>query len=143
VGASALAGIAAGGGGPERLGFADLYGSVGPLGAQFSDVASRLRGRAVTMRGFMAPPLKPEATFFVLTAQPVSLCPFCQSDADWPADIAVVYLRKGASPPRWSAADPVEVVGTLDLGSRRDEATGFVSQVRLIDATAAVRASAR
>jgi len=86
----------------------------------------------------MAPPLKPDATFFVLTSQPVSLCPFCQSDADWPQDIAVVYLRKGAAIPFRTSADLVEVWGVLELGSKTDPATGFVSQVRLVEATARV-----
>ena len=129
-------GAAIGIAGPDALRFSDLYGSFGPLGLKFSDAAVRLRGKPVLMRGYMAPPLKPEAAFFVLAAQPVSLCPFCQSDADWPQDIAVVYLRKGATAPSRSASDPVEVSGLLELGSKVDEATGFVSQVRLVEATA-------
>ena len=40
----------------------------------------------------MAPPLKAEAAFFVLTREPVARRPFCQSDADWPDNILVVYL---------------------------------------------------
>ena len=86
------------------------------------------------MQGFLAPPLKPEARFFVLCAQPVSLCPFCQSDADWPQDIVVVYPRAAAAASR-SASEPVEVSGTLELGSRLDQATGFVSQARIVEAT--------
>ena len=77
--------------GPDLLGFSDLYGSRGPLGLAFADAALRLRGKPVVMRGYMAPPLKAEAAFFVLTKEPVSLCPFCQSDADWPQDIVVIY----------------------------------------------------
>lgn len=99
-------------------------------------MALRLQGKVVAMRGYMAPPLKPEAAFFVLTAQPVSLCPFCQSDADWPQDIAVVYLRKGVTAPFRSSAEPVDVWGVLELGSKLDPATGFASQVRLVEATA-------
>ena len=34
-----------------------------------------------------------------------------------------------------SAATPVEVSGVLELGAKLDPATGFLSQVRLIDAT--------
>ena len=57
----------------------------------------------------MAPPLKAEAAFFVLTREPVALCPFCQSDADWPDNILVVYLSSNQSfvqnnaPLRWRA----------------------------------------
>lgn len=87
------------------------------------------------MRGFLAPPLKPTTRFFVLCAQPVSLCPFCQSDADWPQDIVVVY-PSAEEPARYaSGAEAVEVSGTLELGSRQDAETGFVSQVRIADAT--------
>ena len=86
------------------------------------------------MRGFLAPPLKAEAQFFVLTAQPVSVCPFCQVAGDWPQDIVVVYPRAGAGVSFRSAADPVEVSGVLELGSKVDAATGFVSQVRVVDA---------
>ena len=35
----------------------------------------------------MAPPLKAEAAFLILTKEPVSLCPFCNSDQDWPDSI--------------------------------------------------------
>jgi len=118
-----------------RIRFSELYGSSGPLGLEFSEEARRRRGRTVLMRGFLAPPLKAEAPFFVLTAQPVSLCPFCQSDADWPQDIVVVYPRSGARIDYRSSGDPVEVAGVLELGSRLDPGTGFVSQVRLVQAT--------
>jgi len=88
----------------------------------------------VQIRGFLAPPLKPEARFFVLAAQPVSICPFCQSDADWPHDIVVVYPRGGSAPVFRSGAEPVDVGGVLELGSKLDGETGFVSQVRIVDA---------
>jgi hypothetical protein len=118
----------------DRLRFQDLYGSFGPLGFEFSETARQRRGRPVVMEGFLAPPLKAEARFFVLCAQPVSLCPFCQSDADWPQDIVVVYPKSAGLPPIRSAADPMDVSGILDLGSRRDPDSGFVSQARIIEA---------
>jgi len=115
------------------LRFADLYATTGPLGVAFSESAQRLSGLPVRMTGYLAPPLKAEASFFVLCAQPVSICPFCQSDADWPQDIVVIYPRDSGWRFR-SAAERVEVVGTLDLGSKLDPTTGFVSQVRLLSA---------
>ena len=87
------------------------------------------------MAGFLAPPLKAEARFFVLCAQPVTLCPFCQSDADWPEDIVVVYLKGRSTSAALRGSDPVEVAGVLDLGSRLDSDTGFVSQARIVEAT--------
>jgi len=80
----------------------------------------------------MAPPLKPEAKFFVLTRRPVALCPFCQSDADWPSDIVVVITRREVR--AWTASERLEIEGSLELGSKVDAQTGFVSQVRLADA---------
>ena len=120
--------------GAAILKFSELYAGSGPLGVRFSPTATELRGKPVVIRGFLAPPLKAEARFFVLTARPVSVCPFCQSDGDWPQDIVVVYLRSGPGLAFRSAADPVEVSGVLELGSKVDGATGFVSQVRVVDA---------
>ncbi|HEY7540228.1 MAG TPA: hypothetical protein VIF11_08815 [Methylomirabilota bacterium] len=125
-------GVAAGG--AERLRFAELYDGSGVLGLRFSDAASRLAGKPVVMRGFPAPPLKAEAAFFVLSQRPVSVCPFCQSDADWPQDIVVVYPDSGTAPYH-SGATPVEVSGLLELGPKLDPATGFLSQVRLVGAS--------
>jgi hypothetical protein len=116
------------------LRFPELYAGGGPLGLTFSDTARRLHGHPVRMVGYMAPPLKAEAGFFVLCAQPVAICPFCQSDADWPQDIVVVYLHDGSGWRFRSTADRVEVTGTLEVGSALDPRTGFVSQVRLVAA---------
>ena len=119
---------------PTRLQFGELYGQVGPLGMRFSDKALGLRGQPVAMRGFLAPPLKPDARLFVLSAKPVALCPFCQSDADWPHDIVVVYPRAVGEVRLTPSSEPLEITGILELGSRTDDATGFVSQVRLVEA---------
>lgn len=116
----------------NRLTFAGLYKSVGVLGMQVADQVTALNGRPVVMRGFMAPPLKAEANFFVLTKQPVALCPFCESDADWPADIVVVYL--GANQEFVQNNVPIEVEGTFQLGSHTDPQTGFVSLMRIVEA---------
>lgn len=116
----------------NRLTFDGLYKSAGVLGMQFSDKVAALDGRDVVMRGFMAPPLKAEADFFVLTRQPVSLCPFCNSDADWPADIVVVYL--GSDQAFVQNNVPIEVEGQLGVGSYTDPHSGFVSLLRIVDA---------
>ena len=114
------------------LQFDQLYKSFGVRGYEFSDVLVALKGKPVTMRGYMAPPLKPESRFFVLTGQPLALCPFCQSDADWPADIVVIYLRSAA--PMLGGGEAVMVSGRLEVGSWTDPETGFVSQIRIVDA---------
>lgn len=115
-----------------RLSFLELYQSFGVLGLQFSEKVLRLNGRPVSIRGFMAPPLKPEADFFVLTREPVALCPFCQSDADWPADIVVVYLQGDVT--FRSNTERIEVSGILQVGSKMDPKTGFVSLLRIAEA---------
>lgn len=86
-------------------------------------------GRRVVMTGYMAPPVKPTFTYFVLTKVPLSVCPFCSSDADWPADIMAVMLtgREEARP----TERPLRVTGRLELGSQTIPETGFVSQARI------------
>jgi len=115
------------------LSFAEIYRSQGVLGSDLSSKSRTLAGRTVHMLGYMAPPLKPDVRFFVLTRAPVALCPFCNSDADWPGDIVVVYPREAGG---WRQdGTPVAVSGTLEIGSRTDRETGFVSMVRIVDAT--------
>jgi hypothetical protein len=118
---------------PTPLLFDRLYKSFGVRGYQFSDLVLQLSGKPVSIRGYMAPPLKPESAFFVLTREPLALCPFCQSDADWPVDIIVIYLKSAS--PLVSAGEVVVVRGKLEVGSWTDPETGFVSQLRVVEAT--------
>jgi hypothetical protein len=115
----------------ELLTFDGLYKSNTVLGLKFADRTLELKGRSVRLRGFMAPPLKPESNFFVLTREPVAVCPFCSSDGEWPVDIVVVYASKTVIPSNFS--ERIEVEGTLEIGSFIDPKTGFVSQLRLRD----------
>ena len=114
----------------DTLTFDELYGKVSVLGLAFSDKVKALKDKTVSMRGFMALPLKAEAKFFVLTEIPMSLCPFCSSDADWPSNIVVVYIDEKTTfvPP----SKLIEVTGTLEVGSWTDPETGFVSLLRLV-----------
>lgn len=114
------------------LTFEQLYKSIGVRGLQFSDLVLSLKGQMVVMRGYMAPPLKAESRFFVLTREPMAICPFCQSDADWPVDIVVVYLDRAT--PMFGGGEAVAVRGRLEVGSATDGETGFVSQIRIVDA---------
>ena len=111
------------------LDFDQLYGKYSVTGLQFSEKVRALSGKTVIIRGFMAPPLKAESQFFVLTKTPMAVCPFCSSDADWPEDILVVYLKKRQTFVQYNAI--IEVRGKLEYGSRIDPDTGFVSQLRL------------
>ncbi len=115
------------------IGFDEMYEGNPILGLQFSAKLKSLADKIVSVQGFMAPPLKPEADFLVMTREPVSLCPFCNSDQDWPDNIIVVYLSK--KQPFVQANRPIVVKGKMQLGSKADPETGFVSLVRLVDAT--------
>ena len=116
----------------DRLTFAGLYKSIGVRGMEFSDQVRQRAGQRVAIRGYMAPPLKAESRFFVLSSEPLALCPFCQSDADWPVDIVVIYLNRVM--PLLSAGQRIDVEGRLELGSWQDPESGFVSLLRLVEA---------
>jgi hypothetical protein len=111
------------------VGFGEMYGGVSSLGLTLSEKLKSLEGKAVIMEGFMAPPLKPTLNFFVLTRIPMSICPFCSSDADWPYDIVIVRLARPVTALPFDR--PIRVEGILELGSDMDPETGFVSLVRI------------
>ncbi|MBT9501509.1 MAG: hypothetical protein IV092_09700 [Burkholderiaceae bacterium] len=114
---------------PPRIRMFELYRD----DLSFSDLAKRLAGKPVTIQGFMAPHLKVESDFFVLSNTPVETCPFCASEDQWIDTIIFVRMKK-----RQEAVRPgelIQVVGRLEIGPQTDAATGFVSRVRLTDAT--------
>ncbi len=111
------------------ISFDELYGKVSVLGLEFSEKVKQLQGKEIAMRGFMAPPLKAEAQFFVLTEIPMSICPFCSTDSDWPDNIVVVYL--GEKQTFTQPSQTIEVRGKLEMGSWTDPETGFVSLLRI------------
>ncbi|MDR1509698.1 MAG: hypothetical protein LBS53_08670 [Synergistaceae bacterium] len=120
---------AAGLAGAEKVSFGEMYGGASSLGITLSEKLKSLEGKAIVMEGFMAPPLKPTLSFFVLTRIPMSICPFCSSDADWPYDIVVVRLERPVTALPFDR--PIRVEGILELGSEIDSETGFVSLVRI------------
>lgn len=99
----------------------------------FSDLAEKLKGTRISVEGFMAPPLRAESHFFVLTRRPMAVCPFCDTDADWPDDIVAIYAKRVVDVIAYNI--PIIVEGRLELGSYKDPELGFVSRVRLVDAT--------
>lgn len=113
----------------SAISFGELYGKISVLGLEFSEKVKQLNGKEIAMRGFMAPPLKAEAQFFVLTEIPMSICPFCSTDSDWPDNIVVVYL--GEKQTFTQPSQTIEVRGTLEMGSWTDPETGFVSLLRI------------
>lgn len=98
----------------------------------FSDYAKSVQGERIAVAGYMAPPLKAQSSFFVLTKRPMSVCPFCESEAEWPNDILAVYTQRTVNIMPFNVA--IVTDGTLELGTYEDPELGFVSRVRLIDA---------
>lgn len=107
----------------------ELYAKVGGV----SDLARSMQGKRLSVIGFMAPPLKAESRFFVLTKLPMEVCPFCDNAADWPDNILGVYTKRVVEVIPFNRR--IEARGVLELGSYTDPETGFVSLVRLVDAT--------
>ncbi len=98
----------------------------------FSDLARALDGTEVRVPGFMAPPLKAQSRFFVLAMRPMSSCPFCDVDTEWPDDIIAVYARDVVEMVEFY--HPIEARGILRLDPFTDPETDFVSQARIEDA---------
>lgn len=97
-------------------------------GLILSDKLLSLDGQFVAMEGYMAPPLKPELDYFVLTRIRLAFCPFCTSGSDWPDDIALVYLSQNTTT---ATEYPVRVLGRIEVGASVDQETGMVSLVRI------------
>lgn len=126
----ALALIAAPAGAEERvLRMRDLY----EKDLSFTPLAQEIAGSRVTTKGFMAPPLKAMSDFFVLTKRPMAVCPFCETEAEWPDDILAVYTKRTVRPVPFNVM--IQSRGILRIGTRRDGDTGFLSRVWLEDAT--------
>ena len=98
----------------------------------YSPLAKELNGQRIAMQGFMAPHLKVDSDFFILSNTPVESCPFCASEGDWIDSIVFVRMRR-----KQEAVDPGAVImveGKLEIGPEKDAETGFFSKVHIIDA---------
>ncbi|MDN2583237.1 hypothetical protein [Aquibium sp. ELW1220] len=113
----------------EVVNMRDLY----EKDLSFSGYALQRQGQRIAASGFMAPPLKAESTFFVLTRRPMAVCPFCETEADWPDDILAVYTKRTVEVLPFNVS--IVVRGVLELGAYTDPELGFVSRVRLTDAS--------
>ena len=114
---------------PVALTFDEFYDGFNMRsGLILSDMLVSLDGQEVTMEGYMAPPLKAEIDYFVLTSVRLEFCPFCSTAADWPTDIAVVYLMNDSIE---VTTEPLRITGRLEVGQSQDAETGMVSLVRI------------
>lgn len=114
---------------PVRITFDEFYDGYNlRTGLVLSDKLLSLDGEDVVMEGYMAPPLKPQLDYFVLTRIRLAFCPFCSNASDWPDDIALIYL-----PDQTTTATeyPVRITGRIEVGASVDQETGMVSLVRI------------
>ncbi|MBF6595085.1 MAG: hypothetical protein IVW51_11665 [Thermaceae bacterium] len=128
------------------LKFADLYRLGGVYGLEFSPQAQSLRGKTISIQGYVLTP-PGEGKLFVLSQQPKQVCAPCANPADWPRDVSVVFMPEVEEPlaPRSdevlvylpqgllrpSFPKRVRVSGRLELGQQADPTTGFVSLARI------------
>lgn len=114
---------------PVHITFEEFYNGYDiRRGLLLSDKLLSLDGQEVIMEGYMAPPLKPELDYFVLTRIRLEFCPFCSTAADWPNDIALVYMM---DEPITVTLEPIRLRGRLEVGPSIDKETGMVSLVRI------------
>ncbi|HHW86675.1 MAG TPA: hypothetical protein GX400_10770 [Chloroflexi bacterium] len=114
---------------PVKLRFDEFYDGYNVrTGLILSDKLLSLDGQPVVIEGYMAPPLKAELDWFVLTRIQLAYCPFCSTAADWPDDIALVYLADSTMRP---TDRPMRLYGTLEVGPSIDPETGMLSLVRI------------
>lgn len=114
---------------PVAITFDEFYDGYNMrTGLILSDKLVSLDGQQVVIEGYMAPPLKAELDWFVLTRIRLEFCPFCSTAASWPDDIALVYLMDGAM---LVTTTPLRIEGRLEVGAAVDPETGMVSIVRI------------
>ncbi len=94
-----------------------------------SDKLKGANNKRVKITGYMAPPLKPDLDFFVLTRIRLATCPFCSTAADWPEDIILVTMPEGKTIRQ--VEEPITLIGKLEVGEGVDTKTGFFSLLRI------------
>ena len=108
---------------PVRLTFDEFYeGYNVRTGLILSDKLVSLDGKDVVIEGYMAPPLKAELDWFVLTRIRLAYRPFCSTAADWPDDIALIYLDGDTIRP---TEKPLRLHGRLEVGPPQFQRRGW------------------
>jgi hypothetical protein len=115
---------------PVEITFDEFYDGYNlRTGLILSQKLLSLDGQMIIMEGYMAPPLKPQLDYFVLTRVRLAFCPFCSNASDWPDDIALVYMPENKTILATTA--PVRIIGRIEVGTSVDQETGMVSLVRI------------
>lgn len=112
----------------EAAAIRDLYDADDGITAR----AQALEGARIQVSGHMAPPLKADLNFFVLTAQPMAICPFCEGEDDWlPGILPVLTKRRFQTVAFYKR---IVASGVLRLDPFVEPETGFAVKMRLEDA---------
>jgi len=114
---------------PEALTFREFF-VPSPRGLQPSPRFLGLEGKRVRLTGYMAQMEAPPAGGFFLCAVPVFATEAGGGTADLPPDAVLVLVPKADKRPLKQVLGPLEVIGTLEIGSRAD-AEGRVSRIRI------------
>ncbi len=101
-------------------------------GMKISEKAKQLHGKPVVMRGFMSPTPNPDEPAFVLTKIARPIPPGVGEIDEYPDDAILVRLAEPQ--PLLPYNVPIKTTGTLEVGTQIDEATNFVSRVRIVGA---------
>ena len=111
-------------------------GSAEAVKLSFAESASietiqSLRGKAVTLTGYMATLSPLSGEYIYLMNLPYQSCPFCVPNTQQLANTMAVYAKKGQ---KFEFTDrPVKITGKIDLGSFTDE-YGYEYNYRIVDA---------
>ena len=120
----------------RALSLESLYGNPDMPGVDYRPKVLELAGQKVAVKGYVVPHTGDQAApFMVVSAEPLIGCPHCLASLDLPADSVIAYFK--TAPKLADIGLPVTVEGTLELGSRADAKTGFVSAIRLVEAAVA------
>ena len=121
--AGALSGCGSGGSAePAKLSFAES--------ASIETIQS-LKGKAVTITGYMATLSPLEGSYIYLMNLPYQSCPFCVPNTQQLANTMAVYAAKGV---KFDYTDrPVKITGRMEVGSFTDD-YGYEYNYRVVDA---------
>lgn len=124
--AAALSGCGGGSAEAVKLSFAESAGI---------DTIKALKGKAVTITGYMATLSPLSGEYIYLMNLPYQSCPFCVPNTQQLANTMAVYAAKGQ---KFEFTDrPVRITGKIDMGSFTDE-YGYEYNYRIVDATCEV-----
>ena len=120
--AALLAGCGSGGAEAAKLSFAES--------ASIETIQS-LKGKAVTITGYMATLSPLEGSYIYLMNLPYQSCPFCVPNTQQLANTMAVYAAKGV---KFDYTDrPVKITGKMEVGSFTDD-YGYEYNYRVVDA---------